>query len=239
MKLTLFFLLSVCFLSCEQAKNNRQQSQLQTNSLNDSLETKTYEEIKGNIAIKRKQLSEKYPSLNSLAGKEAIEEVSNYWINAISHDLYDKWQNTPWDFNGTTTRPQTGSIACGYFVTTILRDMDLKINRTKLSICASSDMMKSLTPRQRIKNLSYLSYSVFNDTLTRYRAGVFIIGLDFHTGFIVNDGKENWFIHSNYIGRKGVTKETVLNSAALRSSKTRWLVSLTSDKDFLQRWLKG
>lgn len=100
-------------------------------------------------------------------------------------------------------------------------------------------MMKSLTPKQRIKNLSYLSYSAFNDTLNEYGKGVYIIGLDFHTGFIINDGKENWFIHSNYIGRKGVTKKLVINSRALKSSKTRWVVSLTGDKNFLQKWLEG
>jgi hypothetical protein len=69
--------------------------------------------------------------------------------------------------------------------------------------------------------------------------GVYVIGLDFHTGFIVNDGTENWFIHSNYIGRKGVTREPVSTSAALNASKTKWLVSLTQDQDFLQRWLRG
>ena len=51
--------------------------------------------------------------------------------------------------------------------------------------------------------------------------------------------EKNCFIHSNYIGRKGVTKEKVMNSTALQSSKTRWVVSLTGDKDFLKRWLKG
>jgi hypothetical protein len=99
--------------------------------------------------------------------------------------------------------------------------------------------MKSLTPGQPLKNLSYLDYESFNNKLKDLGKGVYIIGLDFHTGFIVNDGTENWFIHSNYIARKGVTKEAILNSAALRSSKTRWLISLTNDKGFLQRWLKG
>jgi hypothetical protein len=48
----------------------------------------------------------------------------------------------------------------------------------------------------------------------------------------VNDGHENWFIHSNYIQQKGVTKETVLDSDALKISKTRWMISLTGDIDF-------
>jgi hypothetical protein len=118
-----------------------------------------------------------------------------------------------------------------------LRDMGLKVNRRKLSVCASSQMMKSLVPKQQLKNLSRLSYPDFNKKLSEYGKGVYIIGLDFHTGFIVNDGKENWFIHSNYINRKGVTKEAVISSTALQSSKTRWMVSLTKDKYFLQKWL--
>jgi hypothetical protein len=100
-------------------------------------------------------------------------------------------------------------------------------------------MMKSLAPGQPLKNLSYLDYQSFNDKLKDLGKGVYIIGLDFHTGFIVNDGTENWFIHSNYIGRKGVVKEPVMNSDALKASKTRWLISLTSDKAFIQKWLRS
>jgi len=195
---------------------------------------RSYLEIKDSIVMNRKRLSAKYSSLNRESG-----EITDFWIDNISIGLYSQWQNTPWDFNGTTEKPNEGAIACGYFVTTILRDMDLKINRNKLAVCASSIMMKTLAPQQKIKNLSYLNYAAFNDTLKKLGKGVYIIGLDFHTGFIVNDGKENWFIHSNYIKRKGVTKETVNNSAALRSSRTRWLISLTSDRDFVGHWLKG
>jgi len=195
---------------------------------------RSYLEIKDSIVMNRKRLSAKYSSLKRESG-----EITDFWIDNISIGLYSKWQNTPWDFNGTTEKPNEGAIACGYFVTTILRDMDLKINRNKLAVCASSIMMKTLAPQQKVKNLSYLNYAAFNDTLKQLGKGVYIIGLDFHTGFIVNDGKENWFIHSNYIKRKGVTKETVNNSAALRSSRTRWLISLTSDRDFVGHWLKG
>jgi hypothetical protein len=115
--------------------------------------------------------------------------------------------------------------------------MDLKIQRQKLAVCPSSTMMRTISQRQKIENLSNLSYDDFNKSLQQFGKGVYILGLDYHTGFVVNDGKENWFIHSNYIRRIGVVKETVMNSAALRSSKTRWLISLTNDKQFLYRWL--
>ena len=221
-----------CIYSCHQQADNKPINAVSP-ELNFS-SNKSYLEIKDSIVINRKKLFSKYPSL-----KRETREITDFWVNNISNELYNKWQNTPWDFNGTAVNPGKGTIACGYFVTTILRDMDCKINRNRLAVCASSVMMKTLTPQQKIKNLSYLSYTAFNDTLTQLGKGVYIIGLDFHTGFIVNDGKENWFIHSNYIKRKGVTKEPVYNSPALRASKTRWLISLTGDMHFVAGWLKG
>ncbi|MEO8404724.1 MAG: hypothetical protein ABI480_09020 [Chitinophagaceae bacterium] len=201
------------------------------------VDSRSYEEIKAGISLKRKNYLKKYATKESLADSHAMAELTDYWVTEISTTLFDKWKDTPWDFNGTTTEPKQGEIACGYFVTTILQAMDLSINRQKLSTCASSEMMKSLVPDQKLKVLNYLSYPAFNDSLTHLGKGVYIIGLDFHTGFIVNDGDENWFIHSNYIQRKGVTKETVMNSDALKVSKTRWMVSLTGDKEFLYKWL--
>lgn len=238
--LLIFLVLFALFLyNSQPATNKKQSSVVHVVTLNDSVQTRSYEEIKSEIADQRKQFEARYSSADTLAKKEIIKEINHYWVKAIANDLYSKWKDTPWDFNGTTTQPQQGSIACGYFVTTILQHMDLKINRVKLAICASSQMMKSLTPKQRLKNLSYLDYTGFNNKLKEYGKGVYVIGLDFHTGFIIHDGSEVWFLHSNYIDRKGVIKETVLHSAALKASKTRWLVTLTNDTDFLQNWLKG
>jgi hypothetical protein len=168
-----------------------------------------------------------------------LEVITSYWVNTLLNDFYLKWAGTPWDFNGTTERPGKGSIACGYFVTTLLRDMGVPIQRVRLAVCPSSQMMKSLVPGQKPANLSLLSYAAFNERISKHGKGVYIIGLDFHTGFIINDGTQNWFLHSNYIGRKGVTRETVLSSEALKSSKTRLMVCLTSDIGFLSRWLRS
>ena len=233
--LVLFFAFLTC--NCHQSNKSLSPNNVTTQPAVDSLQS--YETVKHNIIIKRKDYLAHYSTLTVLTRKEDIELLTDYWVRTIADTLYEQWENTGWDFNGTTLKPHEGTIACGYFVTTILRDMDLVINRQKLSVCPSSEMMHRLVPRQKIKNLSYLSYVNFNDSLKQLGKGVYIIGLDFHTGFIVNDGVENWFIHSNYIGRKGVVKESVLRSVALRSSKTRWLTSLTGDKNFLLKWIKG
>jgi hypothetical protein len=232
------FILPVLFLhSCHPAQEKS--TETPSDNQQDTLSLKSYDQVKKEVTARRKIFAANYSTANIPSRREIYSRITDYWVTLISNDLYEQWQNTPWDFNGTTNLPRQGAIACGYFVTTMLQDMDVKLNRIRLSTCASSEMMKGLTPQQPIRRLNHLSYADFNNTIKEYGKGVYVIGLDFHTGFIVNDGNENWFIHSNYIGRKGVTKELVTSSAALQSSRTRWLVSLTGDTSFLQKWLRG
>ncbi len=237
MKKTLFVLIIFCSVGCKQGQQKN--LQLHTTLQPVSIPAIPYATIKSSIAAKRKLYAAKYQALSMFDKKENLDEINNYWVNSIGNDLYNKWQGTAWDYNGTTTEPQKGAIACGYFVTTILKDMGLNISRQKLAVCPSSQMMRSLAPKQRLKNLAYLDYNDFCRSLNEFGKGVYIIGLDYHTGIIVNDGKQCWFIHSNYIRRQGVMKEAIEHCSALQSSRTRWLISLTNDKDFLFRWLHG
>jgi hypothetical protein len=55
----------------------------------------------------------------------------------IDKKLLPYWLGTTWNFNGTTQVPGEGSIACGYFVTTLLRDAGVKLERVKLAQMAS------------------------------------------------------------------------------------------------------
>jgi hypothetical protein len=181
------------FYSCEHLSQKESESNAIAANSTDTIPGRSYEQIKKGIQRQRKIFSANYSSAGALTAKSR-EELIDFWVTAISHDLFKKWENTPWDFNGITQTPQQGAIACGYFVTTMLQDMDVKLNRVKLSTCASSEMMKSLTPGQRIRNLSPLNYIDFTNTMKSWGKGVYIIGLDYHTGFIVNDGTETWFI---------------------------------------------
>ncbi len=163
--------------------------------------------------------------------------ITNYWVNSIADSMFFHWQGTPWNFNGVTTVPRQGTIACGYFVTTVLRDMGVKLNRVQLAICASSEMMKQLTPGQKTINLSDRPLQEMRKTLLAKGKAVYIIGLDFHTGFIICDANEVWFVHSYFVNEQGVIKEKITESASLESSKIKWLVSLTGDDEFVKKWL--
>ncbi len=239
MKFLIFLGIIPFFTNCQPAKEKVIIQIEQQAKEKEVAAIRTYEEVKKTIEARRKEFSIKYNQSDSIYKHELLEKIKDYWISTINMGLYAQWKDTPWDFNGATTKPGQGNIACGFFVATLLQDMGLKVNRRKLSVVTSSQLMKSLAPNQPLKNLSHLDYPGFNQKLNEYGKGVYIIGLDFHTGFIVNDGHENWFIHSNYIARKGVTKETVMQSQALVSSDTRWMISLTGDDNFLKRWLNN
>src|SRR5690349_7606083 len=92
----------------------------------DSIPEQSYDDIKRDIAFKRKEFA-----LNATLNDSSANKIRDFWVDAIANRLYSKWQNTPWDFNGVTRQPQHGAIACGYFVATLLQDMDCDINRVK------------------------------------------------------------------------------------------------------------
>ena len=163
---------------------------------------------------KSQKLLEQYRSDPSLSNKEKF-------LYQVRDSLFKCWLGTPWDFNGTTEEPNNGNIACGYFVTTLLRDMGFKLNRTRLAQCASEEMIKNVCVKNTLYRSSNEPISKFIKKITD--PGLYIVGLDFHTGFILNDGENKYFIHANYAGNKVVEKEIAVESTVLASSRYKVL----------------
>jgi hypothetical protein len=183
-----------------------------------------YEIFKG--SIKKKKLA-----LN----KDSLKTVSNYFFNLLNDDIHYYWKGTPWDFNGTTQKPKEGNIACGYFVTNTLTDLGFKIQRIKLAQAVSSKMITLLcSDVHRFsafeKLEAYLNKQPINSA--------YIIGLDFHTGYILRDSAGSYFLHSNFYHPRGVIKEKIEKSTALLTSKSFMIGSLTSNKKLLEKWMR-
>ncbi|SDL73537.1 hypothetical protein [Chryseobacterium taihuense] len=149
--------------------------------------------------------------------KKRKEEKSGYLFNFINNDVPNYWTSTPWSFNGTSREPQKGTIACGYFVTNILTDFGFKIDRVYLAQQPSSVMIKKLCTEIKYFNRRE---DLDQYILSRNTNQIYIVGLDFHTGFITRQIKDTYFIHSNYIQNQGVIKELTKDSKALNASKT-------------------
>jgi hypothetical protein len=168
------------------------------------------------------------------AGKRTMKAA---FIKQITQKVFPYWYGTKWDFNGTTQMPQEGSIACGYFVTTTLRDMGVPINRVKMAQCASEEMIRSLASKEQVHYISNTSLKEFEKKLVAYGNGLYIIGLDNHTGFILVDGAEHYFIHSTGWFPFKVVKDVVSQSSVLEKSKYRVVGKISDDEGFLNKWV--
>jgi hypothetical protein len=144
-----------------------------------------------------------------------VQQTGIIFSRYIDQHLFPYWIGTPWDFNGTTEIPRQGFIACGYFVTTVLRDAGVKLQRVKLAQLASEQMIQSLT--KQIEHYGTCSFADFIQKVKAKGIGLSIIGLDNHTGFLYYDGKELYFIHSSYVGTAAVAKEIAANNDILKN----------------------
>lgn len=144
-------------------------------------------------------------------------------LNNIRDSLFVCWYGTEWDFNGITEEPGKGKIACGYFVTTILRDLGVPVKRYKHAQMPSEDMINSLCLKNNITRYANEPIPSFVEKMKAKGVGLYIVGLDFHTGFILNDGQDIYFVHSNYAGKKIVMSELANESSVLATSKMKMI----------------
>lgn len=166
--------------------------------------------------------------LYELNKKRRLPETERKFISFLTDSLLPCWYGTPWDFNGITQVPQQGKIACGYFVTTTLRDAGMNINRVKLAQCVSQNLLWDLC--RNFKKFSDKSLEYFVKDVEKTGYGLYIVGLDNHTGYIFHDGKDVWFIHSGVYPPKCALKEKAINSLTLKNSRYRVFGRIVFDK---------
>lgn len=160
------------------------------------------------------------------------------FTTAVTETIIPAWIGTAWDFNGTTETPQKGTIACGYFVTTVLRDAGLRIARTPLAQCASEKLITTLIQSRYIHRFSNIAIADFVQAVQQQGYGLYIVGLDSHVGFIYNDGRAVYFIHSTFVGTRNVQKEIAISSGVLALSKYKVLGKLSADENTLNKWMQ-
>jgi len=168
-----------------------------------------------------------------------INDAREYLTESVYHEIFPYWYGTGWDFNGTTETPGRGKIACGYFVSTVLRDAGLKVQRALMAQQASENIVLSLTTETHIKRFRNVNITDFVQEVQNWGPGLYVVGLDIHTGFILNVEGDIYFIHSSYIDPYAVVKERALESRILSGSKYRVLGKLSADDQLIMKWLKG
>jgi hypothetical protein len=169
---------------------------------------------------------------------ETLSKSEKELINRIEKEIFPHWYGTKYDFYGTTETPGKGKIACGYFVTTVLRDVGVPIQRIKMAQAASERMIKTMVDEDNIQRFRKVPIKKFVYAVEDMGEGLYVVGLDTHAGFIFNDGVEVRFIHAT--ARKGIQQvinEKAVTSPSLINSKYRVVGKITGDEDFVKRWL--
>ena len=170
---------------------------------------------------------------------EILEEGRRLLLNALSRDLPAHWVGTPWDFNGTSESPGEGQIACGYFVSTLLRDAGFGVERVRLAQQPSANIIRTLAVGGNITRMIGDPFAEFSSALRASGTGVYLVGLDRHVGLIAQTREGAAFIHSDGGREKCVIVEPVEDSRSLRRWRWREFANLSDDDELIQNWLLG
>jgi hypothetical protein len=160
-----------------------------------SVQTKTYEELKAEILLERSRIKAQYIIADS-SRKDSLTRYSSQFLRNITPELFNYWYGTDWDFNGTTQIPNSGKIACGYFVTTVIRDLGFNIPRSAWGQLPSETMIKKMNPS--VKRFSNKPIETVISYFKNRPDAIYVVGLDTHVGFVYKEGKNLKFIHANY-----------------------------------------
>ncbi|SHJ61951.1 hypothetical protein SAMN02745181_2194 [Rubritalea squalenifaciens DSM 18772] len=191
------------------------------------------------LEIRRKSLSRRYRDAGTEEARQAVLQESSQLLQAVLPDMMRCWLGTPWDFHGTCDGPGKGKIACGYFVSTTLKDAGFKVDRYKLAQQPSQNIIRTFVDKSRIQIRAGMGYYDFLTMMKELPKGIYLVGLDKHVGFIVHEGKDKSirFIHSSGRTPYRVVDETEPEAISLKYSNYRVIGNLTAEDDTIKKWL--
>ncbi len=197
-----------------------------------------YDSLKVEIRTQQFRLAEYFQqNQDTSIRRQAIEDAQKYILQNISHEIIPFWLDTAWDFNGTTETPREGAIACGYFVTTVLRHAGFKMDKYYLARQASSKLIHVLCQPESIVSIRHNDFDALMAHLHQQKEGIYIIGLDKHVGMAIKIEGEIHFIHSRKPRHIGVIKEKASESTTLQSSNIYVVGNLLANQDLIKIWL--
>lgn len=173
----------------------------------------------------------KHPSETRLQARSAL-------LSYLEKSAFPAWEGTVWNFYGTTTTPREGTIACGYYVTTVLEQAGFHLQRVRLAQQASAYVVSTLARGTRgdwIRPAD--NAAAVKEIRSRFGDGLFVIGFDYHVGFLRLDGERAAFCHSSFIDPGSVTCEDPVPSGAF-ASRTYVVADALNDR-VLDDWILG
>lgn len=195
----------------------------------------SYRSVLTDIKKHRRFLEQKLDNSRSEQEREAVlKDAADLFNEAFLNHIMPFWYGTPWDFYGHTENPGSGTIACGYLVSTTLNHLGINVNRYTLAQQWPVDIVRSLSAEE------YYHYSSKNtaiDAIRKMGYGLYIVGLDNHVGFAKYDQWGVHFIHSNWAGSRTVVSEDPQYSTAFSTTRNYYIGKLSNNEHFITKWL--
>ena len=207
-----------------------------------------YERSLADIEARRVQLGARFAKATTAAERVAIRnEARKAVLSAITDVAFPGWMGTPWGLgrDSAPDRPhQPGKVVgCSYFVTGVLENAGLRLaSRARFAQAPSLLMQRALTPDPAaMHRYPGLPPAALHDRLSKLGDGLYIVGLNIHTAFLLITRGEVHVIHASYMPPNQVVDEPLTRSEVIELSRRRGYVvtPLFEDDRLVDLWLSG
>ncbi len=190
-----------------------------------------YNKVKRDIALDKTLLKQAYEN-----GEVTLDSIGQYFEEKLVNEIIPHWYGTTWGFEGHTSIPNNGEIACGYLVSTTLKHMGLNINRYRMAQQYSLKEVQVLARGDSVYTFNDAS-TVVSNIKENLKEGLYVVGLSSHVGFILKRKGEVFFIHSSYLEPVAVAIEIASVSEAFIYSDLFYFAGVTTNHALLKKWL--
>jgi len=233
MNMLLIWIVCLLFASAIRAQDSR-------TSLSQNRGSDNYSRIKSSITDARMEFKQRYQDCsNDTCRTHLIGEARNYIFSVLTDKIIPAWYGTPWDFNGISRVPRHGSIACGCFIVFTLQDAGFRIP-TRIYQQSAEYIVKNLASPDNIKR--FPNRAPMDKIVEWIRAegrGLYVVGLDFHVGYIIYKNDKITFCHSSYYDPPlCVVNQELTEESPLRDSNYR-VIGKVLDDGAVEKWING
>ncbi|QSQ28104.1 hypothetical protein JY651_14090 [Pyxidicoccus parkwayensis] len=119
----------------------------------------------------------------------------------------------------------------------MLEDAGFRVERVRMAQQRAEYIVKTLVPPRRVWRFRNRPVREVVERVTKEGEGLYLVGLDYHVGFLWNDGTRVQMCHSSYLGTVEVVCEDALTSPAMVSGYH--VVGRLLEDGMLEAWLEG
>lgn len=197
-----------------------------------------YQAVLESVEKTRKFWAEQYKQATSAARSDEVLALAGVALEeAVAVDIAHFWYGTRFDKNGTAEVPGEGEIACSYFITTLLQEAGMNVERVKIAQQGALDIAKIICQPQ---NLTHCTAPAEVEALMAKKGkGLYIIAFNFHVGFLYNNGYETRLIHASPLPPSTVANIPMKGARSFDYSPFYDIGRLADNKDLIRKWFTG